>query len=268
MKAEAKILYEARYRLKQSGFSFYIAAFFLILMGLAFIGLLCDLLCRLAGCAIFGMTFLEYTGKISFDTAQDMTYNISILIIRAICLLSVLFLFPIYTSVRRMAFVGARGKHIDARHIFSCFVSQERYIKSLRLSFNLFLRIMTWFILFMLPAIISFILFGYLENGIFAAIFIVFATGGLIGTTLASLRYVFADYLMFLGENSAEQAINRSTFIVKKNRHAVLKLFLRLLPFMLLTLLFFPSVFTVPYIEQSFAVCGKWLIKKDSISSS
>lgn len=265
MKPETQILYEARYRLKQSGFSFYVAALFLILAGVAFLGILCEILCRLAGCAIFGMTFLEYTGKISFDTPQGMTYNISILLIRAVCLLSVLFFLPIYTSVRRMTFVGARGKHIDARHIFACFVSQERYIKSLGLGFNLFLRIMTRLILFMLPSVVTFMLFVYLEIEFLAIASIVLAVGGLIVTVLTSLGYIFADYLMFLGENNVERAIKRSVCIVKENRRAVLRLFLRLFPFMLLNLLFFPCVFTVPYIEQAFAVCGKWLIKNSGV---
>lgn len=261
MTAESKILYESRYRLKSQSFLSMIATLFVIAAGIVALLLLDKILCRFAGCIIFGETFWDYTGQIDFQTSDGITYNIAVCVIHVLIIFLVIFLRPFYTSLRRTAFLNARGHTTDSHSILACVLSHERFICSVHLGFNLLLRMLSFLILSLLPAMVCFIVGNERNNENLWIISIVLAVSGFIGTALFGLRYCFADYFTFMGERDPDKAIKKSVQLFKSNRKSVYRLFGSLWGYILLTLLILPAPWTLTYIEQTLAVCTKWKLK-------
>ncbi len=259
MTAENKILYESRYRLKSQGFLSMVTPIFVIAAGIIFAFLLDKILCQFAGCIVFGETFWDYTGRIDFQTSDGITYNIAVCVIHVLMVLLLIFLRPFYTSLRRTAFLNARGHF--SNNPLSCVLSHERFICSVHLGFNLALRMLSFLVLSLLPTIVCFLVGNYTDNESFLTVGIVLTVPGIFGTALFGLRYCFADYFTFVGEYNPEQALKKSVRLFKSDRKSVYRLYFSLLGYILLTLLILPAPFTLTYIEQTFAVCTKWKMK-------
>ncbi|MGN0536404.1 MAG: hypothetical protein ACI4M3_00310 [Acutalibacteraceae bacterium] len=261
MTAENKILYESRYRLKSQSFLPMIATLFVIASGMAAIFLLDKILCRLAGCVIFSETFWEYTGQVDLQTPDGITYNIAVCVIHTLMVFLLIFLRPFYTSLRRTAFLNARGHITDSRSVLSCVLSHERFICSVHLGFNIALRMLSFLVLSLLPAIACLLIGNSQNNEYIWLIGIVLTILGFFGTALFGLRYCFADYFTFMGELNPDKALKKSVWLFKSNRKSVYRLFGSLWGYILLTLLILPAPWTLTYIEQTIAVCTKWKMK-------
>lgn len=165
-----------------------------------------------------------------------------------------------------------RGVTVQARSMFSCYVSLRKLIEVLKLNSMTVLRSMPMFISGAAMAAAAFYLpdklCGALGGGsiLYNAVrilFLLLAAASVCGWQASRLKYALAPYLYVL-EPGADPAglIKKSRTLMKNNYRYLLKTGFSLMGWLIPCILIFPVIFIIPYIEMVYTAAINEIIEQ------
>lgn len=165
-----------------------------------------------------------------------------------------------------------RGVTVQARSMFSCYVSLRKLIQVLKLNSMTVLRSMPMFVVFAAAAAAAFYvpdkICGALGGGsillnVIRILFLLPAAASLFGLQAVRLKYVLAPYLYVL-EPGADPAglIKKSKTLMKNNYRYLLKTGFSLIGWVISCFLVFPVIFIIPYIEMVYTAAINEIIEQ------
>ena len=188
-------------------------------------------------------------------------------------LLTVLLCGPLALGVFRLFWRLHGGLVESPANAFYYFSSTARYYKAIKLCFMLSLRLLMFAAVFYLPAILLYIisspdLYDFLKMPIpmwsqyLQHLVNFFSSIGAVLIISSMLRFYLAPVLVIADdEMDAEEAVHMSAVIAKTSFTDFIFLAFSLLFWIIISLLFIPLIFTLPYFIMCYVVHSKVAIK-------
>lgn len=172
---------------------------------------------------------------------------------------------PLRLGAARWFYRASQGEDASLDELFA-FYTLKGWRRALALDASLFLRMLGWALLFLLPGILL-LLFAvsFRQAAGTAALLSMAATilliGGLAASAWKFLSYFAARTAAVKWENTPVNACIRTSMQAVKGRKAsVFVLVLSFFGWALLTYFVLPILFVQPYFEMSRTTCSKWLL--------
>lgn len=214
----------------------------------------------------------------SFLIIQNMAWAFSIVfgdVVANFVMLSLIFLLcgPQILGVFRLFWRIHGGAVESPASTFYYFSSLKRYFKAIRLCFMLLLRLLMFSAIFHLPAILLYVisspaLYDFLKMPIpmwsqyLEYLVNFFISIGAVLVICSMLRFYLAPVLIIADDNmEAEEAVHMSAVIAKTSFTDFVFLVLSLLFYIIISLLFIPLIFTLPYFIMCYIIHSKEAIK-------
>lgn len=184
---------------------------------------------------------------------------------------------PMISGIAKMSFNTANGKTALCSDIFS-FFKRGKYLNALSFNLNLAIRRLFWTVVAFIPAGLCLAAYYYLkttDNGIEVLTAVVSVLGvllaalGIVLTFVFNSKYFLADYIYAECDGNAKtgEVIRRSIYVMRGNKDKFYALCISFIPWLLLSLLILPGIYTFPYMQVSFANSAKWIIKTNEQNS-
>lgn len=195
----------------------------------------------------------------------------------AIVLVSFLFT-PLMLGLKKLSYNIAKNDSPEFNDIFFFFRSSEAFFSAIRLYFFKVLYFIFYAIVYyVIPVLLTVYfkdVFAYtgLDDSfkplMIAALVIIY-----IVSTLLMLSSLLRQYLMtflFCDDNnySVFDALSLSGRLMHGNKMKIVRLFIRMIPWMLTCAAVMPILYVLPYMKVCFAVCSKWIIQQNSVENA
>lgn len=170
-----------------------------------------------------------------------------------------LFSTPIFTGYFRMCYLISKGQDYSLKDIFYYF-NKEKYNKCLSLNLNIMVRILGYFMIFTVPALIFSVFFAITSSVALLAFSIVLTVMAVVATAFVCIKYTIVPCVYFEDESiSNEEIIKLGLNFISDKINDCRKILLSFLPYILLCFFIVPLIFVVPYITVAFMNNGKWI---------
>ncbi len=214
----------------------------------------------------------------SFLIIQNIAWVFSLVLGNAIAnfimiLLTILLCGPQMLGVFRLFWRMHGGTVESPANAFYYFSSAARYYKAIKLCFMLSLRLLMFAAIFYLPAIIFYVisspaLYDFLKVPIpmwsqYLQHLVNFLSSiGAVLVIFSMLRFYLAPILVIANDEiDAEEAVHMSAVIAKTSFTDLIFLILSLLFWVIISLLFIPLIFTLPYFIMCYIIHSEVAIK-------
>lgn len=182
------------------------------------------------------------------------------------------FAMPLLYGALRWFWFTANDADVPVSEIFCFFSSSSEYLRALSLSYRIYFRITSILLFCFLPSIIIWVVRNPQTYSILnfsmpywtSSMWVLGNIFNFFGTTFSIillLRYFIAPILMINDRNlSPQEALDLSVIISKATNGRTLSLLLSFFGWGLLSLLFIPMIYTIPYFLASYSVYCRFLI--------
>lgn len=170
-----------------------------------------------------------------------------------------LFSTPIFTGYFRMCYLISKNQDYSLKDIFYYF-NKEKYNKCLSLNLNIMVRILGYFMIFIIPTLIFSVFFAITSYVALLAFAITLTVMAFVATIFVCIKYTIVPCVYFEDESiSNEEIIKLGLNFISDKLNDCRKILLSFLPYILLCFFIVPLVFVVPYITVAFMNNGKWI---------
>ncbi len=189
------------------------------------------------------------------------------LIFSLVAVVVVLLLMPVFSGITLNYVNLTLNKPIFFPNVISYF-NKKDYINSLKFWISYIMRYVICVVFGLLSLNAFYNLAISAENALFTnllfALLVIIAIALVVVFIIISCSYFLAPYIHVSNKTlSATRCIDLSIKIMKQNRKKYYSLLLSLLPWILLSFLVIPTLYTVPYIFTSFSVSAKYIISNN-----
>jgi hypothetical protein len=193
-----------------------------------------------------------------------------ILIFILVCIIFYVIYQPLIISEGKILYREICGKSVAVSNIFSCYTKKDARNRSYEIAAGVFLRKITVAIpVLITEAVVVYFTVqtvGILGSGILSALIIFSAAlttvSLLILYSLHTVRFFAVNYINAIKEGlTVKQMIAISDKITRDKKNYILSVLIRVIPLYILTLLIFPAILTIPYIDTVRALTVKELIE-------
>ena len=183
-----------------------------------------------------------------------------------------LFLSPFINGYLKLYYSAIKNEKYEISDLIY-FFHGKRFFKTLGMNLSFFFRLLIPGILIYLPVIIyvslCLIFFSdFIQTGAYTAVLVILIILSSLMLLLYSLKY-FLTFKLYCDDDTKKISsyFRDSKTYMYERTNDVIRLTWSLLPWILLSLLLLPMLYTLPYITQSYCVCANYLIdaEKDVI---
>jgi hypothetical protein len=216
----------------------------------------------------FSYVLLAVTIAVLINAATGMDAVSGGFVFAFVCIMFYMLFQPLVISEGNILYSDIRGESIAISNIFNCYIEKKARKRSYEITTELFLRkIAAGVPVLITEAIIIYFTMqtiGILGQGLLR-IFIIISTAITVAAILFlyflhSLRYIAVKYIgMLYKDLTPAQVIAFSVKLTRAKKNYIMSVFLRVIPFYILSLLIFPAMFTFPYIDTVKALIVKEL---------
>ncbi|MGN0519011.1 MAG: DUF975 family protein [Acutalibacteraceae bacterium] len=202
------------------------------------------------------------------------TNNILLLVFTGVLVLVCFMFTPLMLGFKKLSYQIAKNDSPEFNDLFFFFKSSERYFSAIRLYFFKVLYFVFYAIVYyVIPVLLTVYfkdVFAYtgLDDSfkpiIIAALVIIYVISSLL--MLSSLLRQYLMSFIFCDDDnySVFDALSLSGRLMHGNKMKIVKLFIKMIPWMLTCVAVMPILYVLPYMKECFAVCSKWIIQQNS----
>lgn len=206
----------------------------------------------------------NYTGKIDMTGMLMVVFSVGLILI---CLMFT----PIFLGYKRLLYQTAKDDEPEFNDLFYFFRTSDRYFTAikyylLKTAFIVFYA----FLYFAIPVLLTVYaddikIFMQLPDDrmfiIWAVLALVYLLAAVLFIGTALRRYLMGYLVCENYKNPLADTVSLSSRLMRGNKVKIIKLALKMLPWILLCVTVVPIIYVLPYVKESFAVCSKWIVQ-------
>ena len=211
---------------------------------------------------------------ISTDESGFQINKTVLLVFSGAFILVSLMLTPLMLGLKKLLYQIAKNDSPEFNHLFFYFRSSQAFFSAIRLYFFKLLYVVFYAIVYYaIPILLTvyfndiFVYMG-LDNSfkplMIAALIIIYMISSLLMLSSVLKQYLMTFIFCDDDNYSVFDALSLSGRLMHGNKMKIVKLFIKLLPWMLTCVAVLPVLYVLPYVKECFAVCSKWIIQQNS----